>query len=94
MLNQEYSLPEVPKENFERFSITELENQEKIENIKIPKGIDYYSIKQISTESKEKLSKIMPETIGQAMRIGGVKPADISVLMVLIEQHRVNLCKA
>ena len=74
--------------------IEQVENQEKIENIKIPKGIDYYSIKQISTESKEKLSKIMPETIGQAMRIGGVKPADISILMVLIEQHRVNLCKA
>ena len=63
-------------------------NLEKTEKIKIPENIDYNSIKQLSTESKEKLNKIRPKTIGQALRIGGVKPADISVLMVLIEQHR------
>jgi len=63
-------------------------NLEKTEKIKIPDNIDYNSIKQLSTESKEKLNKIRPKTIGQALRIGGVKPADISVLMVLIEQHR------
>ncbi len=70
--------------------IAQIENQQKTENLKIPDDIDYSSIKQISTESKEKLIKIRPKTIGQALRIGGVKPADVSVLMVLIEQHRVN----
>lgn len=69
----------------------QIENQDKIEKIKIPKDIDYFSIKQISTESKEKLAKIRPETIGQALRIGGVKPADISVLMVLIESHSLRV---
>ena len=68
--------------------IEQIENQSKMENIKIPENIDYDSIKQISTESKEKLIKIRPKTLGQALRIGGVKPADVSVLMVLIEQHR------
>ncbi|MBR5304660.1 MAG: tRNA uridine-5-carboxymethylaminomethyl(34) synthesis enzyme MnmG [Candidatus Gastranaerophilales bacterium] len=68
----------------------QIKNQQKTDNIKIPENIDYSSIKQISTESKEKLIKIKPKTIGQALRIGGVKPADVSVLMVLIEQHRVN----
>jgi len=70
--------------------IEQINNQEKTENIKIPEDIDYSSIKQISTESKEKLIKIKPKTIGQALRIGGVKPADVSVLMVLIEQHRLK----
>ena len=71
----------------------QIENQNKTDNIKIPDDIDYEKIKQISTESKEKLIKIRPKTIGQALRIGGVKPADVSVLMVLIEQHRVNKVK-
>ena len=70
--------------------LEQINNQQKTDSIKIPENIDYLSIKQISTESKEKLIKIKPKTIGQALRIGGVKPADISVLMVLIEQHRVN----
>lgn len=70
--------------------LDQIENQDKIDNIKIPENIDYSTIKQISTESKEKLIKIKPKTIGQALRIGGVKPADVSVLMVLIEQHKVN----
>ena len=48
------------------------------------------SIKQISTETKELLSKIKPDTLGQASRIGGVKPADISVLTVLIESGKLR----
>ncbi len=71
----------------------QIENQSKTESVKIPDDIDYYSIKQLSTESKEKLTKIKPKTIGQALRIGGVKPADVSVLMVLIEQHRLKTLK-
>lgn len=61
---------------------------EKLEKIKIPENIDYSAIEHISTETKDKLAKIRPVTLGQASRIGGVKPADISVLMVLIESHR------
>lgn len=47
-------------------------------------------IKQISTETKELLNKIKPKTLAQASRIGGVKPADISVLMVLIESGKIR----
>lgn len=65
--------------------INQIEQAEKSEKIKIPPDIDYFSIKQISTETKEKLDKIRPTTIAQALRIGGVKPADVSCLMVLIE---------
>ncbi|MDD3236542.1 MAG: tRNA uridine-5-carboxymethylaminomethyl(34) synthesis enzyme MnmG [Candidatus Gastranaerophilales bacterium] len=59
----------------------------KLDNIHIPASIDYNEISHISIETREKLSKIRPATIGQAARIGGVKPADISVLMVIIESH-------
>ena len=67
----------------------QIENAAKLEKIKIPKNIDYSKINHISIETREKLQKIKPETIGQASRIGGVKPADISVLMVIIESHKV-----
>lgn len=60
---------------------------DKLEKIKIPANIDYNKIEHISIETRDKLSKIRPVTLGQASRIGGVKPADISVLMVLIESH-------
>lgn len=62
---------------------------DKLEKIKIPENIDYASIQHISTETRDKLAKIRPVTLGQASRIGGVKPADISVLMVMIESHHV-----
>lgn len=63
---------------------------DKLERIKIPENIDFMEIKQISTETKELLNKIKPKTLGQASRIGGVKPADISVLMVLIESGKIK----
>lgn len=62
---------------------------DKLEKIKIPENIDYASIQHISTETRDKLAKIRPVTLGQASRIGGVKPADISVLMIMIESHHV-----
>ena len=63
---------------------------DKLEKIKIPDDIDYKSIQHISIETRDKLAKIRPVTLGQASRIGGVKPADISVLMVMIESHKLK----
>lgn len=60
---------------------------DKLEKFKIPENIDYMKIEHISSETKEKLNKIRPKTLAQASRIGGVKPADISVLMVLLDKH-------
>lgn len=69
----------------------QVEQSGKLGKYRIPDDIDYSQILQISTETKEKLTKIRPKTLAQASRIGGVKPADISVLMVMIEK---NLIKA
>ena len=63
----------------------QVESTEKLEKYKIPADIDYSQIKHISTETKEKLEKIRPTNLAQASRIGGVKPADISVLMVMLK---------
>jgi len=54
----------------------------RLENIKISKNIDYSKLKSISTEGRQKLARIKPRTIGQALRISGVSPADINVLLV------------
>jgi tRNA uridine 5-carboxymethylaminomethyl modification enzyme len=64
----------------------QVEHSTKLEKYRIPADINYFDIQHISTETKEKLNKIRPQTLGQATRIGGVKPADISVLMVMLEK--------
>ena len=64
----------------------QIETLDKLEKIKIPADINYDEISHISTETKEKLAKVRPATLGQASRIGGVKPADISVLMVMFSR--------
>ncbi len=56
----------------------------RLEDFKIKDGIDYYLIPSLSMEARQKLSKIKPATLGQASRISGVSPADISVLMVFL----------
>lgn len=61
----------------------------KLEKYRIPEDIDYYALNHISAETKDKLNKIRPKTLAQASRIGGIKPADISILMVLLERHSV-----
>ena len=62
---------------------------DKLEKVKLPVDIDYMKISHISTETKEKLAKIRPVNLAQASRIGGVKPADISVLIVMLEAHKI-----
>lgn len=64
----------------------QVEQASKLEKYRIPDNIDYSTITHISTETKEKLAKIRPKTLAQASRIGGVKPADISVLMVMLSK--------
>ena len=60
----------------------------KLENKKIPEDIDYNSVGSLRIEAVQKLSKFRPVSIGQASRISGVSPADISVLMVFLEKMR------
>jgi len=69
----------------------QVEQSFKLEKYRIPEGIDYSKIQHISTETREKLEKIRPATLAQASRIGGVKPADISILMVMLEKNLIKV---
>jgi tRNA uridine 5-carboxymethylaminomethyl modification enzyme len=60
------------------------EKLQRLEYVKIPTDLDYDKLHSISTEAKQKLAKVTPQTIGQASRIPGVKPSDISVLLVYL----------
>jgi len=60
----------------------------KVDSKKIPEWVDFSSIKGLSLEAREKFNKIQPISIGQASRISGVSPADISILLIYIEQGR------
>ncbi len=68
--------------------LAEVERQKKLEDKKIPDGIDYKKILGLRLESAEKLDKIRPVSIGQASRISGVNPADINVLLIYLSQSR------
>lgn len=62
----------------------QVEKMHRLEEVKIPSDIDYSKFSALSTESKEKLNNIKPATLGQASRISGIKPSDVSVLMVYL----------
>jgi tRNA uridine 5-carboxymethylaminomethyl modification enzyme len=63
-------------------SLVQSDRLKKLEHLMIPDSINYDSIHNLATEAREKLKKITPRTIGQAMRISGINPSDISTLMV------------
>ena len=58
------------------------------ENIKIPENTDFANIPNLATEARQKLIKVKPTSIGQAMRISGVNPADISIIMIYLKRHK------
>jgi tRNA uridine 5-carboxymethylaminomethyl modification enzyme len=66
----------------------EIERQKRLDQKVIPDVIDYGAIRGLSSEGREKLMKVRPQTVGQAARIPGVTPADISILLVHLEHMR------
>jgi tRNA uridine 5-carboxymethylaminomethyl modification enzyme len=62
-----------------------IDKMEKLENVNIPQDFNFLNIKTISAEAREKLHKIKPRSIGQASRISGVSPADVSILLVYLK---------
>lgn len=99
-LQQAFDLPELAPQVAEQAEIfakyegyitkqrQEVERFMKLENKRLPDDIDYRAIKELSSEAVEKLDKVRPANIGQASRISGVSPADISVLMIALELKR------
>ncbi len=59
------------------------DKQQRLDYVKIPSGFDFMSVSAISTEARQKLDRVRPETIGQASRIPGVSPSDINVLLII-----------
>lgn len=77
---------QVKYEGYLKLEEAQVEKFKKLENKKIPKDIDYLQLKGLRIEARQKLDKVRPESVGQASRISGVSPADISVLLIYIEQ--------
>ena len=80
---------QVKYEGYIKKAMEKVEKLKRMESKRIPDRIDYEAINGLATEARQKLQKIQPETIAQASRISGVNPADISILMVYIEQGKI-----
>ncbi|SDQ04833.1 tRNA uridine-5-carboxymethylaminomethyl(34) synthesis enzyme MnmG [Virgibacillus salinus] len=80
---------QVKYEGYIKKSNEQVERMLKMEDKKIPDNIDYDDIGGIASEAKEKLKKVRPLSVGQASRISGVNPADVSILLVYIEQGKI-----
>ena len=61
-----------------------------MEDLKLPKDIDYNDIGSLKKEAKARLNEIKPNTLGQASRISGITPADISVISIWIKKNNIN----
>ena len=75
-------------EGYIKIQLEQVEQMRKLERKALPSNLDYSQIKGLRLEAIEKLNKIKPLSVGQASRISGVNPADVSVLLVWIEQNR------
>ena len=77
---------QIKYEGYIKLQEKQVEEFKKLENKKLPNDIDYNEIKGISLEARQKLNKFKPSSVGQASRISGVSPADISVLLIYLEK--------
>ena len=77
----------VKYEGYIKRQINEIQRHEKLEKKLLPANLDYSAIKGLRTEAAQKLQKLKPITLGQASRISGVNPADISVLLIYLGLH-------
>lgn len=77
---------QVKYEGYIKLEEAQVEKFKKLENKKLPQDIDYSKLNGLRIEARQKLNKIKPESVGQASRISGVSPADISVLLIYLEQ--------
>ncbi|PEZ54535.1 tRNA uridine-5-carboxymethylaminomethyl(34) synthesis enzyme MnmG [Bacillus cereus] len=80
---------QIKYEGYIEKSLQQVERMKKMENKKIPVDIDYDAISSIASEARQKLKDVRPLSMGQASRISGVNPADISILLVYIEQGKI-----
>ena len=74
-------------------ALKEAEKMKELEDKKIPLDIDYSKIKNLASEAKQKLNQVRPTSLGQALRISGVNPSDISVIMVYLKKEYNNANK-
>ena len=75
-------------EGYIKLQMAQVEKTKKLENKILPEDINYLNLKGISLEARQKLDKFKPHSIGQASRISGISPADISVLLIYLEQKK------
>ena len=75
-------------EGYIKLQMAQVEKVKKLENKLLPDDLDYLNLKGISLEARQKLDKFKPHSIGQASRISGISPADISVLLIYLEQRK------
>ena len=80
---------QIKYEGYIEKSLQQVERLKKMEDKKIPENIDYDAINGLATEAKHNLKEVQPLSIAQASRISGVNPADISILLIYIEQGRI-----
>ena len=69
------------------YHVDEAEKMKKLENKKIPKDIDYDKVPNLASEARIKLKEVRPESFGQALRISGVNPSDVSILSVYMKRY-------
>lgn len=81
---------QIKYEGYIKKQLLQVEQFKKLENKHIPQGLDFRTINGLRIEAIEKLHEIKPQSIGQASRISGVSPADLSVLLIALEQRRRN----
>ena len=81
---------QIKYEGYIKLQEEQVERFRKLETKVLPENLDYEKISGISLEARQKLNKFKPHSIGQASRISGISPADISVLLVYMQQQKDN----